>query len=437
MLVCRWMIVAPRGRRVRLEYLSFDVESPMDVVLLYNDATEETGPARADTGTSAKGVVFFSASNVLSVVFSSQWSHVRRGFLLRYGFEKSTHPNCSVSCVATAFCDAWGGGFCVCDEGRAGWDCGVAVDANKKALELREGEKGAAARVTLLVNEELQLALRHSSSRWRRADVYLAFEKGLFTRRRDGMALRAAVLYGNPGGMLSTTSEEKIEVKSDCRYARISIGRTLSDQDGGLNISFTLLYSASLASVTGDSAKYLAAAYLAPSESWVAQEENDKDALPLRVYCTRSLPSTVPSSVFGDLSPSPRGGSAGSLHTFIGLTLFVCVVCLSAGLCVALSCCPRVPSEDFALAEIPAEEVAVLASPDGGGEEELGDNFSLDSAEELLSPVPPVLLAREAREARPQEPQEVRHAYAEVPVEDVSEVEMVEASQAHEQGEKI
>ncbi|ESL06886.1 hypothetical protein TRSC58_05432 [Trypanosoma rangeli SC58] len=399
MIVCRWVIEAPRGRRVRLEYLSFDVESPTDAVLVYNSAFEKAEPARSDTGTDAKGVVFFSTSNIVSIVFASQWSHVRRGFLLHYTFEKSTPHDCTLACVGDAFCDTWGGGFCVCDDGRAGWNCGVAVDARKGALELREGEKGGATHVTRLVNEEFQLALKHSSPRWGRADVYVAFDKDLFARHQSRVALRAAVVHSNPGGSLRTVTEEKIGVTSVCTYVRISIGRTLATQNGELNISFTLLYNASLSSVAGDYVNYLAAAYLAKSESNAAYKGDNDDAYSLKVYCISSLPSTVPSSVFGDLSPSARPGSKGSMRTFLGLALFVFVVYLFSTFCVAFTCRSLSSSEDIAWAEIPAEEVAVLASPDGG--EEADDDVSRGSVEGLFSFLPPSSLEREAENARP------------------------------------
>ncbi|PWU99152.1 putative subtilisin-like serine peptidase [Trypanosoma cruzi] len=363
MLVCRWVVKAPRGRIIRLQYLRFEVESPTDIVVLYDDASDEAEPIRVDTGTSAQGLVFLSSSNALAIVFSSRWSHVRKGFLMHYSFEGPNNSNCTVPCVENALCDVWGGGFCVCNEGRAGWDCGVEVGSDSKVIELQEEDKRGATYFTPLVNEELQLNLKHQSPNWVRTDVYLALESSIFTKQQGEMALRAAAIRSTPSGTISIKKEKKIEWTSNCRYARISLSYRLSAPKGELNISFTLLSNASLLSAANGIASYRAAAYLAKSEpQYIYETLVDTDDRLLLISCGSDLSSEVPLSVFEDFLNRKNDTSEGrtGVSAFVApLLLFVFVA--SGVFWVPLFFTWR-PREGLALAAIPTEEVMVLTS---------------------------------------------------------------------------
>lgn len=87
--LCKWVIVAPIGYLVQLSFSTFEIETHpscrFDSVMLY-DGTEAGGAEIGKFCGSTIPPVTVSSGNVLSIVFSSDYSFSYEGFLANYNF---------------------------------------------------------------------------------------------------------------------------------------------------------------------------------------------------------------------------------------------------------------------------------------------------------------------------------------------------------------
>ncbi|KEG13817.1 subtilisin-like serine peptidase [Trypanosoma grayi] len=455
MLTCRWDIDAPKGRRVRLEYLEFDLEEPTDVLLVYDVIGNDTSPLRTDSGKRANGTVVYSSQNALSIAFASGWSHIRHGFLLRYSFEKILNPACMLNCTENALCEEWDGGFCLCDSGQAGWMCDTKMELNKDPIKLAASDTQGATNATFLINGQTWLLLRRSPSVVTDASLYLAFANDFIATQHHGIVLQVMVTTTNPKEDKNTTIMVNMTVTQICKYPTVGLNHALQNVDGTLNISLRLLHNASSLFDVNNSANQNVSLYVAEGEPFVGRpSENaaDINGRLLYMYCSSALPidssskvpttppivyptDTTPTSV-PDAEPTNITEPAADrpLGFIAGPGMLVLLTVSIAGVCIVVNC-TRWGAENYELGAIPPEEVLVSAA---SFRDEGGVDYDDDGGELFSSlTVTPRLAAEDgtSRDALMQR-RKGNTAYMQIQTDDSdAEVEMTRKSKGH-QGEE-
>ncbi|KAH9599172.1 CUB domain [Trypanosoma melophagium] len=380
MLTCRWVIEAPRSRKVKLEYLKFNIEEPTDVLLLYDVMSEEATPLRTDSGTSAKGLVVVSTTNILSIAFGSRWSRVREGFLIRYSFVRPVIPNCTTHCVENALCRLLNGGFCVCDPGWVGWGCTKEVPEITKRTRLIADNPRGATFINFLINDEIPLTVENLSSSDRDGFLFMAFSDDFLTKFVSrGIAVRATTFSPFENEGFRPKLEEMMVINKTCRYARIGLGHIGRD---ALNITLSVLQNASLKSSTTGKSKFSARVYVLKNTSTSKRNEYDEGIddtyNSLVLSCNSIKPAGFPLIDVNQTGEEEQGNkNNGSSQQRTGsLAGPVAMIFLGAGIAVVITVfCLQLKRrrEMYAMGAIPSEEVVVV-----------GDTFAADAGSENL-----------------------------------------------------
>nr|CCC47174.1 putative subtilisin-like serine peptidase, fragment [Trypanosoma vivax Y486] len=321
MTFCRWILKAPRGHRVRLEYLTFNVDEPTDYLEVMDVGLDEVQPVTHDTGVVERGKVLVSFSNVFLLHFVSGWSRVRKGFALRYSFVRQNDTDCHIPCAENSDCTDMSGGFCACAIGTEGWMCEKESSKDLTSIVLKADTPVGASRFNVSVNKEISFKITNVSTSGPAIHLYIYMADGACSKVTNGLGWRvevsrnASIANGidrhgvDLGNSSVVVNENKaVGIASTCRYFGVKIGSDFIAADNSTLLNVTFLHNASLGNMVDDVPVFRAAAFAEQAGSSGTVLEKIVDDLNIVADNTRAIdflcsytpPLGVPSMTYPD-----------------------------------------------------------------------------------------------------------------------------------------